>query len=88
MAREFHICLEDGSEREIAKMLFDLYRECIRGERGMLDVLKKKAEIRATQYDPVAQSQASEFVLPVSEGEEGEDEEFEDDDEEDDEMEM
>lgn len=73
MAREFHVCLEDGSEREIAKMLFDLYRECIRGERTMLEMLRKKAQIRAARSDPVSQSQGSEYVLPVAENEDFED---------------
>jgi pre-rRNA-processing protein TSR2 len=87
MSREFHICLEDGSEREIAKMLFDLYRECIRGERSMLEILRKKAQIRASKCDSIAQCQASEFVVPVSDGE-AEFEDGEDCEDEDESMEM
>lgn len=89
MAREFHICLEDGSERQIARMLWDLYRECVRGERKILETLKMKAALRENIGDVVSQSQGSEFLLPVEEGVFIEDsgDEFDDEDD-DDEMDM
>ncbi len=91
MAREFHVCLEDGSEREIARMLWNLYRECVRGERKILEALKMKAALRDAHGDVVSQSQGSEFLLPVEDGVFIEDsgDEFDDEDgEEDEEMEM
>lgn len=89
MAREFHIFLEDGSERQIARMLWDLYRESVRGERKILETLKMKASLRKNSGDVVSQSQGSEFFLPVEEGVFIEDsgDEFEDGDDVD-EMEM
>lgn len=44
MVREFYVNLEDFSEREIARLLFDLFRECIRGEVKLLNQLRMKAE--------------------------------------------
>ena len=57
MSREFHVTLEDFSEREIAKLLFDLFRECIRGEVALLNQLRLKAEKRkAARGEVLAQS--------------------------------
>lgn len=79
MAREFHINLEDSSEREIARLLFDLFRECIRGEETLLNHLRLKAEKRKNNSsDVVAQSQGVNQIEEV-------DQEFFDDGEEDDE---
>ena len=42
MNTEAGIILEDESEKQVAKMIWELYRECIRGENGMLEKLKAK----------------------------------------------
>ena len=66
MSREFHVTLEDFSEREIAKLLFDLFRECIRGEVSLLNQLKMKDEKRkANRGDILAQSQGVDQVEEV-----------------------
>ena len=46
MTREFCINLEDSSEREISQLLYDLFRECIRGEVSLLNRLRLQAEKR------------------------------------------
>lgn len=66
MVREFYINLEDSSEREIARLLFDLFRECIRGEETLLNHLRLKAEKRKNdRCDVVAQSQGVNQVEEV-----------------------
>lgn len=66
MAREFHVNLEDFSEREIARLLFDLFRECIRGEESLLSQLRLKAEKRkSNRGDVLAQSQGIDQVEEV-----------------------
>lgn len=86
MVREFYVNLEDSSEREIARLLFDLFRECIRGDSTILNQLRKKAAARMSNKDVVAQSQG---VVEVEEvdyclaDEEFQDEMDQDDDEED-----
>ena len=66
MSREFQVTLEDFSEREIAKLLFDLFRECIRGEVNLLNQLRLKAEKRkASRGEVLAQSQAVNQVEEV-----------------------
>ena len=65
MAREFHINLEDSSEREIARLLFDLFRECIRGETVLLNHLRLKASSRKSSKDVVSQSQGIDRVEEV-----------------------
>lgn len=68
MSREFHVTLEDFSEREIAKLLFDLFRECIRGEVALLNQLRLKAEKRkAARGEVLAQSQGVDQVEEVDE---------------------
>ena len=64
MAREFYINLEDFSEREIARLLFDLFRECIRGEVKLLNQLRMKAEGRRGN-DVVSQSEGVNGVEEV-----------------------
>ena len=86
MSREFHVTLEDFSEREIAKLLFDLFRECIRGEVSLLNQLKMKDEKRkANRGDILAQSQGVDQVEEVDDVncEYSEDDAEDDDDEED-----
>lgn len=65
MAREFHVNLEDFSEQEIARLLYDLYRECIRGDVTMLTNLRMKAEARKGKTDVVEQSQGIDNVEEV-----------------------
>lgn len=65
MVREFYVNLEDGSEREIARLLFDLFRECIRGDVTLLNLLRKKAAARLSSKDVVAQSQGVDKVEEV-----------------------
>lgn len=64
MAREFYVNLEDFSEREIARLLFDLFRECIRGEVKLLNQLRMKAEGRRGK-DVVSQSEGVNGVEEV-----------------------
>lgn len=56
MMREFHVALEDGSEREIAAMLCSLFRQSIRGETKMLSTLREQARARAARGDSTLQS--------------------------------
>lgn len=65
MAREFHVNLEDSSEREISRLLFDLFRECIRGEVNLLNQLRIKASARKSSKDVVLQSQGIDRVEEV-----------------------
>ena len=65
MSREFHVNLEDFSEREIARLLYDLYRECIRGDVTMLKNLRLKAEARKNKTDSVEQSHGIDNVEEV-----------------------
>lgn len=56
MNTEAGVILEDESERQVAKMVWELYRECIRGERGMVDKLRAREVIRLANTggsDPV-----------------------------------
>ena len=46
MNTEAGVILEDESEGQVAKMMWELYRECIKGERGMLDKLKARESLR------------------------------------------
>lgn len=64
MAREFYINLEDFSEREISRLLFDLFRECIRGEVKLLNLLRMKAESRKGK-DVISQSECVNGVEEV-----------------------
>lgn len=64
MAREFYINLEDFSEREIASLLFNLFRECIRGEVKLLNQLRMKAQARIGK-DMVSQSEGVNGVEEV-----------------------
>ena len=64
MVREFYVNLEDFSEREIARLLFDLFRECIRGEVKLLNNLRIKAEGRKGK-DVVSQSEGVNGVEEV-----------------------
>lgn len=87
MSREFHVTLEDLSEREIAKLLFDLFRECIRGEVNLLMQLRVKDEKRrANRGNILTQSQGINQVEEVDEADADGDEmncEYSDDDGED-----
>lgn len=66
MSREFHVTLEDFSEREIARLLFDIFRECIRGEVNLLNQLRLKAEKRKANFgDVLSQSQGVDQVEEV-----------------------
>jgi len=69
MSREFHVTLEDFSEREIAKLLFDLFRECIRGDVDLLNQLRIKEEKRiASRGEVLAQSKGVDQLEEVDEG--------------------
>ena len=57
MAREFYVTLEDSSEIDVARLLFDLFRECVRGEVKLLNQLKEKSIARKAKGDVIAQSQ-------------------------------
>lgn len=47
MGREFGVGLEDGSEVQVGRMIWELYRQSIRGETRLLDALKaKKNQLR------------------------------------------
>ena len=46
MNTEAGVILEDESEGQVAKMIWELYRECIRGERGMVDKLRAREAMR------------------------------------------
>lgn len=65
MAREFYVTLEDSSEIDVARLLFDLFRECIRGEVKLLNQLKEKAIARKAKGDVIAQSQGVNEVEEV-----------------------
>ena len=66
MSREFHVNLEDYSEREIAQLLFNLFRESIKGEETLLIQLRLKAEKRIKNgNDVLAQSQGVDEVEEV-----------------------
>lgn len=66
MAREFHVNLEDLSEREIARLLFDLFRESIKGEDSLLKQLRAQDEKRKIyREDVVSQSQGIDQVEEV-----------------------
>lgn len=92
MVREFYINLEDFSEREIARLLFDLFRECIRGEVKLLNHLRMKAEARKGR-DVISQSEGVNGIEEVDptlldpEYLNDYDDEEEDDDDDDEEME-
>lgn len=65
MAREFYVTLEDSSEIDVARLLFDLFRECVRGEVKLLNQLKEKAIARKAKGDVIAQSQGVNEVEEV-----------------------
>ena len=46
MNTEAGVILEDESERQVAKMIWELYRECIRGEKGMVEKLRAREAVR------------------------------------------
>lgn len=43
MSTEFCTLLEDGSEREVAKSLWTLFQESIKGRTALLDSLRQRA---------------------------------------------
>ena len=65
MAREFYVTLEDSSEIDVARLLFDLFRECVRGEVKLLNQLKEKSIARKAKGDVIAQSQGVNEVEEV-----------------------
>lgn len=65
MAREFYVTLEDSSEIDVARLLFDLFRECVRGDVNLLNQLKEKAIARKAKGDVIAQSQGVNEVEEV-----------------------
>lgn len=61
---EFGVILEDGSEREVAKMIWESYREAVQGKRAILDELLRR---RATREANRCSISASQMVNQVEE---------------------
>lgn len=82
MEREFFIQLEDGSEREIAQMLWNLYRQSIRGDVELLAALRlkklKREASRGGLSSVTALCQGQEEILDLDGMEHEEEEEDED----------
>jgi pre-rRNA-processing protein TSR2 len=60
MAREFQVSLEDESEREMANLLFNLYRQCITGNTTLLESLRERQKkALATSLDDICHYEGS-----------------------------
>lgn len=69
---EFGIILEDGSEREVGKMIWESYREAVQGKRAILDELLRRKGARETNRRSLAASQMVNQVEELTATEESE----------------